>query len=405
MPGSCVQFKGSVLIGLLAVSSMTTAQVQTAAPLATLPQLYDGAMLPGVEVATFSHTERLLPFRRVPRAGPVHALPKRAAPFPALLLEIEGRRIDLFDYLSINRVAGLLVLKDGEIALEHYDLGVGPQTRWSSWSIAKSIASTLTGAAVADGSIASLDDPVVRYVPALRGGVYEGVTIRQILTMSSGVRWNETYTDPQSDRRQLLKIQMTQTPGAILKFMGSRSRAGAPGSIWNYNTGETVVLGAVIEGATHRALADYLSEKIWSKAGMEEDATWWVERPGGMGVAGTGLGATLRDYGRFGLIAANDGRVDGRSILPPGWFDMAGKAQIIGTKPVDYGYMWWIPPQTNPLNAGAFEAVGIFGQAIYVNRRERLVIVLLSARSKPSLLERFQVDDDAFFLAVTQALH
>ncbi len=384
---------------------MTMAKVETATPLATLPQLYDGTMLPDVEVATFSNTERLLPFRRVPRAGPVRVLPKRAVPFPAVHLEVEGGHIDLFDYLSINRVAGLLVLKDGMIALEHYDLGIGPQTRWSSWSIAKSIASTLAGAAVADGSIASLDDPVGRYVPALRGGVYEEVTVRQILTMSSGVRWNETYTDPQSDRRQLLKIQMSQTPGAILKFMSSRSRAGAPGSVWNYNTGETIVLGAVIEGATHRPLADYLSEKIWSKAGMEEEATWWIESPGGMGVAGTGLGATLRDYGRFGLIAANDGRIEGTAIVPPGWFDEAGAAKVIGAKPVDYGYMWWIPPQTDPLSTGAFEAVGIFGQSIYVNRRERLVIVLLSARSKPSLLERLQVEDDAFFLAVTKALH
>lgn len=400
-----MRFKVFLVVGLIAVSSMTMAKVHTAAPLATLPQLYDGAMLPGVEVDTFSHTERLLPFRRVPRAGPVQPLKTRATPFPSLRIDVDGKPVDLYDYLSINRVAGLLILKDGEIALEHYDLGIGPQTRWSSWSLAKSIASTLTGAAVADGAITSLDDPVGRYVPALRGGVYESVTIRQILTMSSGVRWNETYTDPHSDRRQLLKIQMSQTPGAILKFMSSRSRAGAPGSIWNYNTGETIVLGAVIEGATHRTLADYLSEKIWSKAGMEKDATWWVESPGGMGVAGTGIGATLRDYGRFALLAANDGRLNGKSLLPPGWFDEAGTAKTIGATRVDYGYMWWIPPQTDPLSAGAFEAIGIFGQSIYVNRRERLAIVLLSARSKPSLLERLQVDDDSFFLAVTRALH
>ena len=405
MRGSQVHFKTSLFIGLLALSSMTSAQDVSTLPLATLSQLYDGAMLPDVEVATFSHTERLLPFRRVPQSATIRPLRKRSAPFPALQLEIDGKHIDLFDYLSINRVAGLLVLKDGEIAMEHYDLGTGPQTRWSSWSIAKSVASTLTGAAVADGSIASLDDMVVRYVPALRGGVYEGVSIRQILTMSSGVQWNETYTDPHSDRRQLLQVQISQTPGAIMKFMSSRSRAGAPGSVWNYNTGETIVLGAVIEGATHRTLADYLSEKIWSKAGMEQDATWWVESPGGMGIAGTGLGATLRDYGRFGLVAANDGRIGEQRIVPPGWFDQAGTAKVIGAKSVDYGYMWWIPPQTHPLSVGAFEAIGIFGQSIYVNRRERLVIVVLSARSKPSLLERFQVEDDAFFLAVTQALH
>jgi CubicO group peptidase (beta-lactamase class C family) len=375
------------------------------APLAGVRQLYDGTMLPGVEVATFSHTDRLLPVRVVRRAGPVRSLRRRTARFPALHFEAGGQMIDLFDYLSINRVAGLLVLKDGEIVLEDYELGIGPDTRWSSWSIAKSISSTLTGAAIADGHISGLDDPVVRYVPALRGGVYEDVTIRQILTMSSGVRWNETYTDPNSDRRKLLELQIAQKPGEVLKFMSSRGRAGAPGSIWNYNTGETIVLGAVIEGAVHRPLAKYLSDKIWSKVGMEHDATWWVASPNGIGVAGTGLGVTLRDYGRFGLLAANDGRIDGKSIVPSGWFDEASKSHIIGGKPVDYGFMWWIPPHADPLMEGAFEAIGIFGQYIYVNRRERLVIVELSARSKPESAGRFEVADDAFFLAVTKALH
>ncbi|MBS0389350.1 MAG: serine hydrolase, partial [Proteobacteria bacterium] len=176
-------------------------------------------------------------------------------------------------------------------------------------------------------------------------------------------------------------------------------------SIWNYNTGETFVLGAVIEGATHRPLAEYLSQKIWSTAGMEQDATWWVESPHGNGLAGSGLGATLRDYGRFALIAANDGRIDGRTIVPPGWFNEAGTARLIGGKQVDYGFMWWIPPQGEPIHAGAFEAVGIFGQFMYINPREHLVIVVLSARSKPSETARLELDDDAFFAAVATALH
>jgi CubicO group peptidase (beta-lactamase class C family) len=399
--------KFNALLGLLVASVYLTAPAGAAddGTLASLPQLYDGAMLPGVEVASFSHTDRLLPVGVVHRAGPAQPLRRRAAPFPAIRFDDRGQKIDLYDYLSINRVAGLLVLKDGEIAFEDYELGIDADTRWSSWSIAKSIASTLTGAAVADGFISSIDDPVARYAPAFRGGVYEGVTIRQILTMSSGVRWNETYTDPISDRRKLLELQIAQKPGTVLKFMNSRSRAGAPGSIWNYNTGETFVLGAVIEGATHRRLAEYLSEKIWSKAGMERDATWWLESPDGMGVAGTGLAATLRDYGRFGLLAADDGRVNGKSIVPRGWFEEAAKAHMIGGKSVDYGFMWWVPPHADPLLDGAMEAEGIFGQYIYVNRRERLVIVEFSARSKPLSAGHFDVDDNAFFLAVTKALH
>jgi CubicO group peptidase (beta-lactamase class C family) len=389
---------GSIVFALFPISQAG------AAGIAGLQQMYDGAMLPGVSVATFSHTERLLPVRIAHRGGQTRPIPRHTRPLTGIRFEDHGRSIDLYDYLSTNRVSGLLVLKDGEIVLEDYELGIGPDTRWASFSIAKSIASTLLGAALLDGSISSLDDQVVRYVPALRGGAYEGVSIRQVLTMSSGVRWNETYTDPTSDRRKVLQLQLTGKPGDVLRYMSSRSRAAAPGSVWNYSTGETFVLGAVIEGATHRPLTDYLTEKIWSKAGMEHDATWWVDGPNGMVWAGTGMSATLRDYGRFGLIAADNGRLNGRSIVPDGWFNEAGVPHSIGGKTVDYGYMWWIPPQTDPVHVGAFEAVGIFGQYLYVNPRERLVIVVLSARAKPVGDTQHELDNE-FFSAVATALH
>jgi hypothetical protein len=383
---------------------MATSQAR-AADVAALQRMYDGAMLPDVAVATLSHTERLLPVRIVHRGGVARALLRRAKPFPAIHFEDHGRSFDLYDYLASNRVAGLLVLKDGEIALEEYQLGITADTHWASFSMAKSVSSTLLGAALADGLISSVDDPVVRYVPALQGGAYGGVSIRQVLTMSSGACWNETYTDPESDRRKVLELQIAGTAGAVLRYMNALSRCGEPGSIWNYNTGETYVLGAVIEGATRRPLAEYLTEKIWSKAGMDQDSTWWVDGPDGAAWAGGGIGATLRDYGRFGLIAADNGRLNGRLIVPDGWFNQAGAPHSIGGKMVGYGYMWWIPPQTDPVHLGAFEAIGIFGQYMYINPRERLVIVVLSARSKPTRAERFDLDDDAFFSAVASALH
>jgi CubicO group peptidase (beta-lactamase class C family) len=386
---------------LLALSSISQTH---AADIAGLQQLYDGAMLPDVAVATLSHTEKLLSVRIVHRGGSARPFPRRAKPFPDIHFEDHGHRFDLYDYLAIERVAGMLVLKDGEIAFEDYELGMGPQTHWASFSMAKAVASTLVGAALVDGLISSLDDPVVHYVPALRGGAYEGVSIRQVLTMSSGVRWNETYTDPASDRRKVLELQLHGKPGDVLRYMSSLPRAADPGSVWNYSTGETFVLGAVIEGATHGPLTDYLSKKIWSQAGMEQDATWWLDGANGMVLAGTGIGATLRDYGRFGLIAVDNGRLNGRSIVPEGWFGEAGVPHSIGGKTVDYGYMWWIPPQTDPMHVGAFEALGIFGQCLYVNPRERLVIVILSARSKPTDITLPELDDE-FFSAVATALH
>jgi CubicO group peptidase (beta-lactamase class C family) len=389
----------------LLLLSLMSAGASTAAGLAGLQQIYDGAMLPDIEVAAFSHTEKLLPARIVHRGVTTQSLHRRAAAFPPIHFEDRGRRFDLYDYLATNRVAGLLVLKDGEIALEDYELGATESTRWASFSMAKSVASTLVGIALRDGLIASIDDPLVRYVPALRGSAYEGVSIRQLLTMSSGARWDETYTDPKSDRRQMLDLQINGKPGDLLKFMASLPRAAQPGTAWNYSTGETFVIGAVLEGAIHRPLAEYLSQKIWAPAGMESDATWWTDGPNGIAWAGSGLGATLRDYGRFGLFAANGGKINGRAIVPEGWFAAAGSPSNIGGKSVAYGYMWWIPPQSDPVHAGAFQAQGIFGQYIYINPRERLVIVVLSARSKPSRGSRFDLDDDAFFSAVATALH
>jgi CubicO group peptidase (beta-lactamase class C family) len=394
----------STLFALLLLPLMASSE-SSPVKLAGLQQIFDGAMLPDVAVASFSHTERLLPVRIVHRGAMTQALPLRPRAFPDIHFEDRGRRFDLYDYLATNRVAGLLVLKDGEIALEDYELGTGPGTHWASFSMAKSVASTLVGAALVDDLISSVDDPVVRYVPALRGSAYEGVSIRQLLAMSSGVRWDETYTDPKSDRRKMLDLQINGKPGDLLRYMASLPRAAPPGTVWNYSTGETFVIGAVLEGAVHRPLAEYLSQKIWSPMGMDHDATWWTDGPKGMAWAGSGIGATLRDYGRFGLLAADGGKINGRAIVPEGWFAEAGAPHDIGGKTVDYGYMWWIPPQSDPVHLGAFQAQGIFGQYIYISPRERLVIVVLSARSKPGRGSRFELDDDAFFAAVATALH
>jgi hypothetical protein len=185
--------------------------------------------------------------------------------------------------------------------------------------------------------------------------------------------------------------------------MHALPKAGAPGTIWNYSTGETYLIGAVIEGATHKPLATYLSETLWSRLGMEQDATWWLESPGGLGLAGAGLGATLRDYGRFGLFVQQDGKIEDQRIVPEGWFREAGRAHVIGSKSVDYGYLWWPMPQGgDPIHQDAFEARGIYGQHLYINPHERLVIVVLSARPKPT--GATVLNDAAFFAAVARSL-
>jgi CubicO group peptidase (beta-lactamase class C family) len=373
------------------------------APHSDIFQLYSGQLRPDEEVRHLMHSDALLPSNRVAHGAHARPLPAATHALRDLHFTSGGKSYDLHDFLALDRVAGLLVLKDGRVAYEDYELGANPGTHWFSASVAKSITSTLVGASVQDKSIASLDDPISRYLPVMNKGAYAAVTIRQALQMASGVQWDEDYAKDSSDRRQLLNLQLAQKPGSMLQYMSERKRATAAGTLWHYNTGEAFVVGAAVEAATHKSLAQYLSEKVWKPWGMESDATWWAESPGGTGFGGGGMSATLRDYARFGLFAMNDGVINGQRVVPAGWFDEAGSRKKLGETWVDYGYFWWIPPQEQPLHAGAFESVGIFGQYVYVNRREKVVIAVLGAQPKAEGMEPVAADD--FFAAVVQALH
>jgi CubicO group peptidase (beta-lactamase class C family) len=272
-----------------------------------------------------------------------------------------------------------------------------------SMSIAKSITSTLIGAAVRQGRIRNLADSVTRYVPSLRGSAYDGVTVRDVLMMSSGVRWNETYTDPRSDRRRLLEAQISQVPGSALGVMKSLPRVAEPGTVNNYNTGETQVAAEILRGAVGVPLAAYLAERIWSQVGMEADATWWLDSPSGTEIGGSGISATLRDYGRFGLFMLNGGVARGDSILPSGWVREATTPKVLrGGAPLEYGYLWWTATTPASRRDSAFMGVGIHGQTLYVNPAAKVVIVLWGARPHPTA--GAVIDEWVFCDAVTQAL-
>lgn len=293
----------------------------------TIQQLYDGALMPDIQVNTLRNIERLFATATVRHGAAVLPLPAAAKSLGDVGFDSGGKRYDLYDYVSLNRVSGLLVIKDGRIAHESYQFGNTPQTRWTSMSLAKSITATLVGVAIQDGYIECIDDPIVQYLPALEGSAYDGVSVRDLLQMASGVGWNETYTDPLSDRRRMLEVQGTQTPGGVLKLMAKLPRVAAPGTRWNYSTGETHVVGALVRAAVGKPVSQYLSERIWSRVGMESDASWWLESPNGLEVGGSGLSATLRDYGRFGLFLLDEGLAGGERVLPNGWHaaDAAGQ--------------------------------------------------------------------------------
>lgn len=281
--------------------------------------------------------------------------------------------LDPSPYMEAQRVAGVLVIHDGRVRLERYGLGIGPSDRWVSFSMTKSLTSTLVAAALSSGAIGSLEDPVTRYLPALAGGGYDGVTVRQLLTMTSGVRWDENYSDPDSDVARFLNAPARPGEDAVVTYMSRLPRAAEPGVMWNYSTGETNLVGSLVAAAEGRPLAELLSDRIWSRAGMESDALW-AQDQAGREMGGCCVSATLRDWGRVGLMALEDGVVGGTRIVPDSWFAEAGVKQAPTGEPGEgYGYQWWTE------DSGVFAAYGIFGQMIRVDPDRRLVIVLLSA--------------------------
>jgi CubicO group peptidase (beta-lactamase class C family) len=368
--------------------------------LALVREVYAGKTFPDIQLNTFQNIEDLFPCRTIRRSGDVKLLQYETKCIFNMNIVSDGEHYDIYDYVSRNRIAGLLMLKDHKIVFEHYEFVIDENTKWMSMSMAKSISSTLVGVAIQDGFIDNLDDQLTKYLPQLIGSSYERVTIRQLLLMTSGVKWDEDHTNPKSERRQVLELQIDQKPGEILKFMGKLPRVAEPGAVWNYSTGETHVVGELIQEVTGKMLSDYLSEKIWSKLGMQSDASWWLESKDGLEVAGSGISATLHDYGRFGLFVLDNGSIDGKQVLPRWWVKEAGASRILGNSRLDYGYMWWhVPAPKDSDHQPGFAARGIFGQYIYINPSENVVLVVWSARAKPRHSEVL-LDNDFFNAAI-----
>lgn len=282
----------------------------------------------------------------------------------------------LDDYMEKNNTAGLMVIKDGEIVLEKYGEGLDANGRWTSFSVAKSFSSTLVGAAIKDGFIGSVDDPVVDYLPGLKGSAYEGVSVRQVLNMTSGVQWNEDYEDPNSDVAKFSAEPSVNGSDPVVAYMARLPREAEPGTKWVYKTGETNLVGSLVRGATGKTMADYLTEKVWQPYGMNQDAEWMLDLGAGE-IAGCCLSVSLRDYARFGHFFMHGAEIDGESIVPDNWIEQATTTTPAATEGMGgrggYGFQWWLT------NGPAYRASGIFGQGIWLNPDKDLVIVTLSA--------------------------
>jgi len=294
----------------------------------------------------------------------------------------KGKTKKVEDWIERTDTTGLLVIKDGEIAFEKYYQGNQESTRTISMSVAKSFVSFLVGVALEEGKIKNLHDPVDSYVPILKGSGYEGVSLKNVLQMSSGVRFTEDYGDLKSD---LVRLVAAFTTGSLNEFVANLPSERKAGTYNKYVSADTQVLSMVLAAATGKSLTEDMQEKLWSRLGAEYDAEWLTDTTG-TELAFGGLNATLRDYAKLGLLYLNQGRnFKGEQLVLPEWVKasvtpdaphlMPGRDNPHSESPMGYGYQWWIPEFPD----GDFSAIGIYGQFVYVYPKYNVVIAKTSA--------------------------
>jgi CubicO group peptidase (beta-lactamase class C family) len=354
---------------------------------------------PGLQAWGYRIVDQLFASRTIRCSGTPRALPR--GPELEVCYQSQGRGRSIAEFIERNHAAGLLVIDQGRIVCERYALGLGEHERWSTMSTIKSMTAMLVGVALREGAIESLDDPVTAYLPELSGSAYQRVTIRHLLTMSSGTRWTETYDDPGSDVNRYSRSLAQRVPGGIVSLMRELPAVHAPGSAFLYNSGDSYLLGALVSAATGRRLADFMSERIWQPFGMECDAYYTLESEGGQEIGGSRAGMCLRDFGRFALYVLGDGVIGGRETLPRGWVRDCATPAFPVTDPArlaegiaGYGYSWWIGDDDS------MNALGFAGQRIWIDRNRGTIIVILSAVPQPPFLSPAYPD----FAAETRSL-
>lgn len=359
---------------------------QSAAPVGPSPAVIamrDQWLNPAVNSFTFRDTNKVFESRDVPRSGPVWPLVNGSA--LAMPAHQSGSTTMTYDaWADRTFTNALLVMKDGKVLFEDYRNKSDAATRFISFSMAKTFTALLVGIALGEKKIRSLDDKAGDYVPELKAGGYGDATIRQILQMRSGVDYEERYdfgVNPSLaatiHTKAIVRNQMRFADPAMT--IGKKT---APGSTFNYATLDTAVLGWILERATGEKLEAYTASHLWGPLGAESNAFWMADGPPGTGRALNGMGynAVLRDFARLGQLMLDGGKANGKQVVPEGWVtemttmipfpaEYARKAEFKG-----YGFQTW---QVDD-EPGAYSAVGLAGQFIYVHPKTRTVIVKLS---------------------------
>ncbi len=326
-------------------------------------------------VQNFSNMNKLLFTRQLETNSRPYIWQENLQPLPEFV-QVDGEERALGKNLELTKATALLVIKDGQIVSEEYFLGTGQDDKRISWSVAKSFLSAMFGIAVENGDIKSLDEQVIEYVPELKGSAYDGATIRNVLNMSSGVKFNEDYLDRGSDINRMGRVlALGQSMDAFAVSLTERARE--PGSGRQYVSIDTHVIGMVLRAATGQNVSDYFVENVWSKLGPGEGTYYLTDKNGIAFVLG-GLNMRTRDYALFGQMMMQGGQWQGEQIIPANWVasSTAGSAPAdVENMPLDYGYQWWVPQDSH----GDYFAIGIYGQYIYIDPSAKMVIVKNSA--------------------------
>lgn len=343
---------------------------------------------PNIQAEAFLNWDRMWATRTI-RKGTPKPLPQASEQMD-ITFDSHGATRTIDDLMRWDFVSGLLVVKDGQIKLERYAKGLSPERCWQSSSMVKSLAAILVGAAIHDGSIKAVEQPITDYLPELAGSAYEGVTIQDLLHMASGISWVENTDDLKTDvAEHYIKVIAARTPDYIVNYLKTRPRANPRGTQFYYNTGDTFLLSHILSRATGMTVADYCSERLWKPMGFEQDGFFILDSDDGHEVVGSCCGASLRDYARWGLFMLADGVIDGKRVVPEGWikastsptapnfaFDFGGERGVPGSADAaykGYGYLWWVREN------GDYQALGSYGQWIHVSPANNTVIVILGA--------------------------
>lgn len=315
---------------------------------------------------------------------------------------------NLKDWLRSHWTTGLVVLKvdsltKANLVHESYYLGNTNETKTISWSVGKSVVSALIGIAVKDGKINSIDDDVTKYVLKLKGSAYDGVKIKDVLQMSSGVKFNEDYDDVFSDINTMAYwIAMKRD---LIHFATTLRRFKEPGTFHNYISIDTQILGYILKNATGMSLTQYLEDKLWKMGGFESTCDWLLDNEKSkMELAFGTLVVRTRDYARFGWLYLNKGLspLDGSRIIDEQWINdsVSIKESDNHLKPnypdkFGYGYQWWIPgSDEHPTESNEdYMAIGVYNQFIYIDPKSHIVIARNSAN--PNYNKEYDPDTDS----------